>query len=245
MQDLPDFDNFLQDPGNHHDRRKHRSGIDPIPEFDRAETVTLEIEVLQETYDQLLAAIISNEWEREEGLRTILFTGLGFLDGKLAFDEINRGSVEGGEAGAKRIDDMIRDLAAYHSMYSVMKFKAFKLYKINQALEFNVSGLRATERMWEGWADRMRRQHAELQAECIRLRSLMSEFDLEWDKPAPEILRLSPVEPEQTITTPLQLRSVLSSQPQPRLDDVPEHSGNAPEHKRTLWERLKAFLSGQ
>ena len=241
MQDLPDIDNFLQDPGNHPDRRKPRSGIEPIPEFDRAETVTLEIEVLQETYDKLLEAIVANEWEREEGLRTVLFTGLGFLDGKLALDEINRGSVEGGEAGAQRIDDMIRDLAAYHSMYSVMKFKAFKLYKINQALEFNVSGLRATERMWEGWADRMRRQHSELQAECIRLRSLMSEFDLEWDKQRPTIEHAGSVETHETITTPLQLRRLLPELPAP---ETQEQQNIVTLRKPTLFERLKAFLRG-
>jgi hypothetical protein len=63
-------------------------------------------------------------------------------------------------------------------MYAVMKFKAFKMYKLNQTLEFNVAGLRATERMWEEWAERMRREQTELRTELLRLRSVMSEFDV-------------------------------------------------------------------
>jgi hypothetical protein len=94
----------------------------------------------------------------------------------LQVEQINR-SQDAGEL-ASRVDSLVQDLASYHSMYAVMKFKAFKMYKLNQTLEFNVAGLRATERMWEEWAERMRKEQSELRTEVLRLRSVMSEFDV-------------------------------------------------------------------
>jgi len=159
-----------------------RHGLEPVPEFDRAESVTVQIEILKESYDKLKDVIVANEWEQEEGLRTVLLNGLGYLESDLQVKGINEAAFAANQAeAAKRMDTLVKDLAAYHSMYSVMKYKAFKYYKVNQVLEFNISGLRATERMWEGWAERTRRQQAELQAENLRLRALMSEFKLDWD----------------------------------------------------------------
>jgi len=159
-----------------------RHGLELVPEFDRAESVTVQIEILKESYDKLKDVIVANEWEQEEGLRTVLLNGLGYLESDLQVKRINEAAFAANQAeAAKRMDTLVKDLAAYHSMYSVMKYKAFKYYKVNQVLEFNISGLRATERMWEGWAERTRRQQAELQAENLRLRALMSEFKLDWD----------------------------------------------------------------
>ena len=178
MPEIPEFDRPVSDSAAQSSGRSRRSGLERIPVFDAADSVDVQVEVLEETYEELEKIILENEWELEEGLRTVMLTGLGYLDAKQRLDKINVAAVNGDGQAAKHMEDMLKDLAAYHSMYSVMKFKAFKLYKINQVLEFNVSGLRATESMWEGWAERMRRDHAELQAEVLRLRSMLSEFQL-------------------------------------------------------------------
>ena len=255
MQDFPDFESYLQDQGqsSHTRKRNVRSGIGPVPEFDRAATVTLEIEVLKETYDEILDAILANEWEREEGLRTVLLTGLGYLDAQLNANRSNKQAIANGEGDSiesMRMDPTTKELAAYHSMYSVMKFKAYKLYKANQTLEFNISGLRETERMWEGWADRMRREHSSLQAECIRLRSLMSEFKLDWDHAPVGELEVTGLVEEPAITTPLLPRALsdffdepLHEQPLDELlIEIPLEPSSA---KPSLWDRFKNFLRGK
>ena len=247
MQELPDFDSSLRDPGSRDRKRDARPRADAMPEFDRAQTVTLQIEVLRETYEDLLRTVVANEWEREEGLRTVLLTGLGYLDARLNLDGLSPDSVERSEADAvRRVDSMVKELAAYHSMYSVMKFKAFKLYKTNQVLEFNVSGLRATERMWEGWADRMRREHAELQAECIRLRSLMSEFKLDWDHPLSDDTQTLPLAEASHITTPLSPRILPEPvTPQAYLPVEPPLQTPTVPPRPSLWERIKTFFLSQ
>jgi hypothetical protein len=50
--------------------------------FDDAEIVTLEIRVLKETYDDILATIERNGWEPDEGLRILLTLGLGYAQGQ-------------------------------------------------------------------------------------------------------------------------------------------------------------------
>jgi hypothetical protein len=236
MHDIPDPESFLQQPEAHHINGKSRRRVEPIPALDAADSVTVQIELLKETYDEILQAMANNEWEHDEGLRTVLLTGLGYLDGKMRLEQIERGYLSGDREGARRVDALANDLAAYHSMYSVMKFKAFKLYKVNQVLEFNVSGLKATERMWEGWADRMRRQHAELQSEVLRLRALMSEFKIDWD-------------PSQS---PLVTAALLLAQRADEVDREPEPEPEPPLQldepllppRVSLWKRISAFFRG-
>ena len=156
--------------------RPARPRVEPIPVLDAAEQVTVQIDLLREQYEAIRRLSQANGWKEQEGLLTVLMSGVGYLDANLQVEGINR-SDDDGEL-ARRVDSLVQDLASYHSMYAVMKFKAFKMYKLNQTLEFNVAGLRATERMWEEWAERMRREQAELRAEVLRLRSVMSEFDV-------------------------------------------------------------------
>lgn len=249
MQDFPEFDNYLQDQSTHAHKRVPRPGVERIPEFDRTATVTLEIEVLKETYDKLLNAIVANEWEREEGMRTVLLTGLGYLDTESNVTEQNRHVTSEGEVELdKQANPIARELAAYHSMYSVMKFKAYKLYKANQTLEFNIAGLRETERMWEGWANRMRHEHTSLQAECIRLRSLMSEFKLDWDHAPVNIAEITAqMDIDQSaITTPLLphiIPDYSPEEPQAELPLPPPPPLTA--QKPSLWGRFKNFLRGE
>jgi len=50
--------------------------------FDGAQVITLEIQVLKETYDDILAVIERNAWEAEEGPRILLTLGLGYAQGQ-------------------------------------------------------------------------------------------------------------------------------------------------------------------
>src|SRR6478672_8502554 len=116
MQELPDFDSSLWEPGSRDRKRDQRTRADSLPEFERTQTVTLQIEVLRETYEDLLRAIVSNEWGRDEGMRTVLLTGLGYLDARLNLDGLSPDTVEQGEPDAvRRVDTMVKELAAYHS----------------------------------------------------------------------------------------------------------------------------------
>lgn len=236
MQDFPDFENAGRDSGSPVNRLNRRPGIDSIPAFDAASSVTVQIDVLKETYDELLRVILDNEWEPEEGMRSVLLAGIGYLDATERIGKINRAAATGNIDTHEQIEALVNDLAQYHQQYSVMKFKAYKLYKLTQVMEFNISGLRETERMWETWAARMRRQHSELQSEVIRLRALMSEFKIDWDIPlSKEVeagLRPDPLpaaEPEPEIP----------ALPQRILDlDLPPAVQPAP----SLWARIKRFL---
>lgn len=173
-----------------------RSRVEPVPVLDEAEQVTVTINLLREQYDAIERLARSKGWEEQYGLLMVLMSGLGYLDASLQIERINRAIGE--RAAGERVDSLVQDLASYHSMYAVMKYKAFKMYKINQTLEFNVAGLRATERMWEEWAERMRREQADLRAEVLRLRSVMSEFTvstLDADGTTPQEHRLAEVLP--------------------------------------------------
>jgi hypothetical protein len=179
---MPDFaDSQSSPPGPAEQTRQPRlrPGLEPVPVFEAAESITVEIEILKESHEELLQVIRENEWDLDEGFRTLLLTGLGYQDAKLRLGQIEDEQAKRDAAGSIHIDLLVNDLATYHSMYSVMKFKAFKLYKVNQVLDFNISGLRATEELWEGWADVMRRQQAALQAELERLRAQLSEFEID------------------------------------------------------------------
>ncbi len=163
---------------------KQRPMVESIPVLDAADTVTVQIELLREQYEAILGVVQAQEWEPEDGLRTVLLSGLGYLDASLQVERINSVATQGELETARRLDALVQDLASYRSMYAVMKYKAFKLYKTGRTLEFNVAGLRATERMWDEWADRMRRERADLQAEVLRLRSVVAEFRVEGLGPA-------------------------------------------------------------
>jgi len=239
MQDLPDFENLGYNSGSPMREYHPRQGLDPIPAFDVASSVTVQIDMLRETYDEVMRVIINNEWEREEGLRNVLLSGLGYLDAKERFGSLNDAAARAGGESANRLDNLVNDLASYHQQYSVMKFKAFKLYKVNQVLEFNISGLRETERIWEAWAARMRKQHSELQTEVIRLRSLMSEFKLDWDAPLSHEVEVGLLPGD--IAEP----GVAPSPPAPPpVLEAPILMYREDSPPRSLWERIKRLFMG-
>ena len=214
-----------------------RSGLERVPIFDEASAITLQIEILRESYDELLRVFEANEWPMDEGLTTMLLSGLGLQKGMVYLDEV-KGMVARGDAHAsQRVDDIVQELAAYHSMYSVMKFKAFKQYKLNHLLEFNNAGLRAQEQMWQEWAERMRTERDELSAEVIRLRSLMSEFKLDWeDSGAP------PLPPG--VFASLKVKELENQPPVEEEPEVHFTLPEPPEERVSFLQRVKRLFGG-
>lgn len=214
-----------------------RPGLEPIPLFDEASSVKLEVEILEESYRELVSLMKSNEWGTDEGLRTVFLAGLGFEIGQRHLNAIAALSDRATPALTERVDVMVNELASYHSMYSVLKFKAFKQYKLNQVLEFNISGLRAQEELWQEWAARMRRDKEELQTEVMRLRSILAEFKLDWDKsgapPLPPGLAAAAKDPHSArAETPLSDRSAEPEEVWPA----------SVSQKRGFWAQLRRFL---
>ncbi len=182
MPDNTDMPKTVRGNELHQPPANWRPGLEPIPMFEEARSVKFEVEILEESYRELLALMRLKEWEADEGLRAVFLAGLGYEKSQWHLDAISALANRNDPALTERVDEMVNELASYHSMYSVLKFKSFKLYKLNQVLEFNNSGLRAQEDLWLEWAARMRRDKEDLQAEVIRLRSMLSEFKLDWDK---------------------------------------------------------------
>lgn len=236
--------------------RPARPRVEPIPVLDAAEQVTVQIDLLREQYEAIRRLSQANGWKEQEGLLTVLMAGVGYLDATLQVEGINRSEDEG--ELARRVDSLVQDLASYHSMYAVMKFKAFKMYKLNQTLEFNVSGLRATERMWEEWAERMRREQTELRTEVLRLRSVMSEFDVRTrtDDGGSEVRKFDEVLPFivpalQHPAAPADDYSAWEQGNHPAPDDVSSHSADtvrllpsSQEVRPGLWSRVVQRCKG-
>lgn len=239
MQENTDLPNSIKDDG-YVSRRKPRSALEPIQMFDEAGLVSLEVEILEENYRELKALMQANEWGTDEGLRTVFLAGLGFQRAQWHLDAISALAQRDDPALIERVDAMVNELASYHSMYSVLKFKAFKLYKLNQVLEFNNSGLRAQEELWQEWAARMRRDKEDLKAEVIRLRALLSEFKLDWDSgggpplpPGIEAALYSPPYVDPAPAVDEQISAVRAA-----AEDSSERVG--------LWKRLmRLFKSGE
>lgn len=218
--------------------RAFRSVVDPVPVLDAAESIQVEVEILKESYERILDLLRQEELDHDEGLRTVLLSGLGYMDGTLQMSSINRAVAEGKEQEALRIEALVQDLASYHSMYSVLKYKTFKLYRLSQKLELNVAGLRAADDMWSEWADRMRRERAEMQLEIVKLRALISEFNLDVAMPPTSVRQLPPAEAVEPVEAP-------AVEPTGKLfPPALESYADRPQDRPTIWARFKRLFSG-
>ncbi len=133
--------------------------------FADAEVVTLEIQILKETYDDILATIQRNEWDLEEGLRILLTLGLGYAQGRrlLQADDEERARL------AERLSDL-------ESVAAVMKFRTFSFMRDNQVLEMRTGALENAKIGLEAVIHRLRPERDVLQAEVERLRGELAEL---------------------------------------------------------------------
>src|SRR5689334_66935 len=74
-------------------------------------------------------------------------------------------------------DPVERLLADSRAMYATMKYHAFKLQQRVQAQDLQIHGLQGKADAWEHWADQMRTQVAQLQAENAVLRAPLAECE--------------------------------------------------------------------
>ena len=208
-----------------------QSAVRPIRLLEGAEAVTFQVDILKESYEEILALIRLNDLEHEEGLRTVLLAGLGYMDAQLRLDRINKAYAAGDPKVAEHIEGLTQDLAAYHSMYSALKYRTFFLYKTSQKLEFNVAGLRSSERMWEEWAARIRQEHADLRAEVTRLRAIVSEFRVDGEPLIVPVEEHAPDSHEREVA--VEITEVVS------LENAQEG-----QERLSFWVRLRRLFGG-
>jgi regulator of replication initiation timing len=125
----------------------------------------VQIPILEEIYQDILRLCQENEWEKEEGLRTVLTFGLGYLRGEQVLTRLNADEAD----PAAELQAKVEELSGYQSMYAVMKFKAFKLWQVARTLEMNVAGLRAELDLCRSTIPHLRERIAQLVKENARL----------------------------------------------------------------------------
>lgn len=128
--------------------------------FAGAETVTLEIEVLKETHNDILAAIERNNWLPGEGPRILLTLGLGYAQGQRL--------LQANDEERARLADRLLNL---ESVTAVMKFRTFQFMRDNQILEMRMGALRNAKTGLEGVVHRPRSEKAALENEMESLRA--------------------------------------------------------------------------
>lgn len=128
--------------------------------FAGAEKVKLEIEVLQETSQEIQAVIERNGWEAEEGLRILLTLGLGYAQGQ----QVIEADDEARSHMAEQLNQMASELA-------VMKFRTFSFMRDNQTLEMRMGALRNSVTGLEGVVKRLRPERDAFKEEVEQLRT--------------------------------------------------------------------------
>jgi chromosome segregation ATPase len=128
--------------------------------FEGAEIVTLEIPILKEIYDDILAVIERNGWEADEGPRILLTLGLGYAQGQRL--------LQAGDEERARLAERLSDL---ESVAAVMKFRTFSFMRDNQVLEMRMGALYNTKTGLEAVVHRLRPERDALQEEIEQLRA--------------------------------------------------------------------------
>lgn len=126
--------------------------------FKEAETVSLQIEVLKETYDDIQAVIQRNQWEPAEGLRILLTLGLGYARGQQML-----------KADSEEASRLAERLADLESLAAVMKYRTFNFMRDNQILEMRMSALLNDNRGLHNVVRRLRQENEELKEQVRQL----------------------------------------------------------------------------
>lgn len=160
--------------------------------FKGVSATTVEVPLLEETLRNARALIEQEKWDEQEGLQIIFANGLYYLRGEKQLQGIP-GGTDGLAAEVQRLTTELMDM---HSMYAVMRFRAYTLSEAKQALEFNVTGLEvenrwSTARLWQFRADeeRMQKELEALHAENERLRQRLAQLEAPEAEPAPQQAR--------------------------------------------------------
>ena len=150
------------------------SGLDPAM-TEEALTV-VRIPLTSEIREELDALIHRREWERQEGLVTVLATGISQLSAQDREEAPASSELSDNRAGAAKLDPVTQELAYYHAMYSTMKFRAFSLLEKLKVLEMREGALKGKLDLDARWAEAARIQIEGLQAENTQLRQQVAEL---------------------------------------------------------------------
>lgn len=163
--------------------------------FDGTRVRTVNLELLEESYQRAMKLALANGWPEDEALLTVFAHGLATL------------TFEGREAeGHDDVESLRRRLMSLDGMYSVMKFRTFTLTQENQRMAMALSAYQQEHPALMRLVERLR---AEL--EDAKRASRTEETDA-----APPQSRNIPPESE-TQTRPLaRLRALLSALFSPR-----------------------------
>ena len=121
--------------------------------FGGTEIVTVEVRLLQETYQDILAVAEQEGWLPEEALRILLTRGLGYTKGKLLLRD-----------GEGTQDVLLNRLLEMESVTAVMRFYAFDFMRDNKILEMQNMALRAQCKELEASISRLRSENEALKA---------------------------------------------------------------------------------
>lgn len=133
------------------------------------------VPLIGEMRQELEALIQRKEWEWQEGLVTVLATGISQLSAQDRA-EAPASSEMSVKAGAATLDPVTQELAYYHSMYSAMKFRAFSLLEKLKVLEMREAALKGKLDLDAKWAEAERTQVEALQAENAQLKHQVAEL---------------------------------------------------------------------
>ena len=136
---------------------------DPLAGISRA---TIEINVLEEELDRARRLIDDNKWGQDEGLLNVFVSGLYYLLGERSLQGVGSSR----DSLAQEVENLVKELMLYQSMYAVMKYRAFTLSEQKHVLEGIVAGLEAADRFASARLKTFRRDEEALKAEIEGLR---------------------------------------------------------------------------
>ncbi|HML20956.1 MAG TPA: hypothetical protein PKD09_04865 [Aggregatilinea sp.] len=152
QSDDPEFHSFSED-------FEHRF-------FDGAEQVKVEVTLMRETWDDILAVIEDNEWKQNEGLVILLTTGMAFLRAETALSVTQDAAGLSGEEVKKLLDRQM----VIEARYASIKNFAFDIMRDHRALEIKHAPIEREYLHYKSMVWPLRRENDALKAENERLK---------------------------------------------------------------------------
>ena len=143
------------------------------------EPATFEVTVESETAHEIERVIAENGWERTEGLRLILGSGLGYLQGEKTLK-----AIESGAMTAQDLHKLVSRLMDTESRLAVLRFRAFELQRANQNWELSTGAIQNDRMGLRGVVQRLREEIAALKAENAQLRAQLPPQEASGESPA-------------------------------------------------------------
>lgn len=101
---------------------------------------TVQLEILEETYQSAMLLAESSGWFEAEALRIVFANGLAFLAGEASLAKIERSDLP--QEALEDVNRAVRQLMEESSRYASLKFKAYRMSQDNQVLSMREAALR-------------------------------------------------------------------------------------------------------